>query len=174
MLTDRPLERGALVMDDGSKLALEHGEGNWSKAKIHLEKDGSYHVAAIDGRDTVRITEDYFIEAKKDEPPSVKIAYPGRDPHVSPIEELPVSVQANDDFGPAQPGIALFREWRPGTDARRLCDRKTRKTQKGKPRFLWRTSSSPRVTWSASTQRLETREPLPRRILFSPKLNPST
>ena len=99
VLTDRPLDRGTLVMDDGSTLALEHGEGNWSKAKIHLEKDGSYHVAAIDGRDTVRITEDYFIEAKKDEPPSVKIAYPGRDPHVSPIEELPVSVQANDDFG---------------------------------------------------------------------------
>jgi hypothetical protein len=45
-------------MDNGSAMPLERAEGDWSKAKIHLEKDGSYHVAAIDGRDTVRITED--------------------------------------------------------------------------------------------------------------------
>ena len=47
----------------------------------------------------VRISDDYFIEAKKDEAPSVKIIRPGRDPHVSPIEEVPVRVEAADDFG---------------------------------------------------------------------------
>jgi hypothetical protein len=99
VLTDRPLEHGALVLDNGSKIELARGEGNWLGAGLRVEKDGSYHVAALDGSEAVRISDDYFIEAKKDEPPSVKIARPGRDPHVSPIEELPVTVEAADDFG---------------------------------------------------------------------------
>lgn len=99
VLTDRPLNHGVLVLDNGSRIELARGEGNWTTARMRLEKDGSYHVAAIDGTETVRISDDYFIEAKKDEPPSVKIARPGRDPHVSPIEEVPVVVNAADDFG---------------------------------------------------------------------------
>jgi hypothetical protein len=99
VLTDRPLEHGALVLDNGSKIELARGEGNWLSAGLRVAKDGSYHVAAIDGGETVRISDDYFIEAKKDEPPSVKIERPGRDPHVSPIEELPVMIEASDEFG---------------------------------------------------------------------------
>ncbi|MFL6447614.1 MAG: hypothetical protein ACJ746_07975 [Bryobacteraceae bacterium] len=98
VLTDRPLENGILVTDDGKKLTLEKGDGNWSKAVLKIEKDGSYHIAALDNAEPVRISDDYFIEAKKDEAPTVKILKPGRDPHVSPIEELPVSVTAADDF----------------------------------------------------------------------------
>lgn len=99
VLTDRPLERGALVLDDGSKIALTRGEGKWLTARLPIKKDGAYHIAAIDAGEAVRISDDYFIEAKADEPPSVKIVRPGRDPHVSPIEEVPVSVEAADDFG---------------------------------------------------------------------------
>jgi hypothetical protein len=99
VLTDRPLERGELVLEDGRKIALTHGSGNWLTARLPVAKDGSYHVAAIDDGDTVRISDDYFIEAKQDEPPSVRILRPGRDPHVSPIEEVPVTVEASDDFG---------------------------------------------------------------------------
>jgi len=99
VLTDRPLEQGFLVLENGSKLELRHGQGNWAMASLPIHKDGAYHVAAVDGREMVRISDDYFIEAKKDEPPSVKILRPGHDPHVSPIEELPVTVEASDDFG---------------------------------------------------------------------------
>ncbi|MFL6354239.1 MAG: DUF4175 family protein, partial [Bryobacteraceae bacterium] len=99
ILTDKPLEHGALLLSNGSKIELARGQANWLNADLPVEKDGSYHVAALDGAEAVRISDDYFIEAKKDEPPSVKIARPGRDPHVSPIEELPVTVEAADDFG---------------------------------------------------------------------------
>ncbi len=99
VLTDRRLEHGELVLNDGSKIALTSKEGNWTTATLPVRKDGSYHVAAIDGSETVRISDDYFIEAKKDEPPSVKIVSPGRDPRVSPIEEVPVTVEASDDYG---------------------------------------------------------------------------
>ncbi|MBV9406210.1 MAG: hypothetical protein JO211_12770, partial [Acidobacteriaceae bacterium] len=78
---------------------LTRGEGNWASARLPINKDGSYHIAALDGNEAIRISDDYFIEAKKDEPPSVKIVRPGGDPHVSPIEEVPVAVDASDDFG---------------------------------------------------------------------------
>jgi hypothetical protein len=99
VLTNRPLRRGVLVLEDGSKVPLKAGEGNWLTAHLPINKDGSYHVAALDGNDVVRISDDYFIEAKKDDAPSVRILRPGRDPHVSPIEEVPVTVDASDDFG---------------------------------------------------------------------------
>ncbi|HEX3685491.1 MAG TPA: hypothetical protein VHU83_23355 [Bryobacteraceae bacterium] len=99
VLTDKPLDRGFLVMENGSKLELARGDGYWLNARLPVNKDGSYHVAALDGSETVRLSDDYFIEAKKDEPPSVRILRPGRDPHVSPIEEVPVTVEAADDFG---------------------------------------------------------------------------
>lgn len=99
VLTDRPLQHGELVLNDGSKIALHPENGNWSAAVLPVQKDGSYHVAAIDSGEAVRISDDYFVEAKKDEPPVVKIVSPGRDPHVSPIEEVPVTVEASDDYG---------------------------------------------------------------------------
>jgi hypothetical protein len=99
VLTDKPLDHGVLVLENGSKLALAAAGDNWLKATLPISKDGSYHVAALDNGDAVRITDDYFIEAKKDEPPSVRIVQPGRDPHVTPIEEVPVKVEAADDFG---------------------------------------------------------------------------
>ena len=98
ILTDRPLEHGELVLEDGNKLPLQRGNGNWLTTQLKIQKDGSYHIAALDGGDTVRISDDYFIEAKKDEPPTVKISRPGHDAHVSPIEEVPVTVEATDDF----------------------------------------------------------------------------
>lgn len=99
VMTDRPLDHGVLVLEDGQKVPLEKGDGNWLKASLPVTKDGSYHVAAVDSGELIRISDDYFIEAKKDEPPSVRILRPGRDPHVSPIEEVPVTVEAADDFG---------------------------------------------------------------------------
>lgn len=98
VLTDRPLDHGFLVLENGARLALARGAGNWLSARLPIDKDGSYHVAALDNGETVRLSENYFIEAKKDEPPSVRIMRPGSDPRVSPIEEVPVTVQAADDF----------------------------------------------------------------------------
>ena len=63
-----------------------------------IEKDGAYHFAAAESGENVRITQDYFIEAKVDEAPSVKITHPGADAKVSPIEEVTVTVTGSDDF----------------------------------------------------------------------------
>jgi len=87
VLTDRPLKNGWLVLDKGERIALEPGAGLWLKASIPIKHDGSYHVAAVDGNETIRISDDYFIEAKKDEAPSVRILRPGHDPRVSRLKK---------------------------------------------------------------------------------------
>jgi len=97
--TDRPLKGGLIELNDGTQIDLEAKQGNILIAKVPIEKDGAYHFAAKEGGENVRITQDYFIEAKMDDPPSVKITHPGADAKVSPIEEVTVTVQGSDDFG---------------------------------------------------------------------------
>ena len=94
---DRPLALGSVVLDDGKKIELA-GNGTRMVARVPVEKDGMYHLAAVEQGQSVRLTEDYFIEARQDREPILKIARPGRDAKVSPIEEVVVEVEAEDDF----------------------------------------------------------------------------
>jgi len=96
---DRPLWNGALLLDDGEKVMLRDGGANTLIADIPIQKDGMYHIAAIESGEDVRLSEDYFIEAQKDNPPQITITRPGRDFKASPIEEVTVEVNASDDFG---------------------------------------------------------------------------
>ena len=64
-----------------------------------MEKDGAYHVAAVDAGQLVRLSEDYFIATDKAQPPEISIARPQGDYRASPIEEVKVGVRAADEFG---------------------------------------------------------------------------
>ncbi len=92
--TDRPLANGFLLIDGTERVVLSGGQ-----ADVPIRKDGVYYVAARDRDEDVRLTDDYFIQAVKDSAPQVRLVRPGRDAKVSPIEELPVVVEAADDFG---------------------------------------------------------------------------
>lgn len=96
--TDRPLANGVLVLDGTRQVKLDATAGNQARGKVLIEKDGLYHVAAVDSGATVRLTEDFFIEAQAEKPPAVAVRRPGRDARVSPIEEVVVAVEAEDDF----------------------------------------------------------------------------
>ena len=97
--TDRPLRDGVLVLDNEQQIRLSGGEGNVYKGSITMEKDGAYHVAALDQGQPVRLSNDFFIEARKANPPNIIIARPGHDYRSSPIEEVTVDVKADDEFG---------------------------------------------------------------------------
>ena len=97
--TDKPLRDGLLILDDEQQIRLSGGEGNVYKGTVRMEKDGVYHVAALDQGQPVRLSNDFFIEASKAEPPNVLIARPGHDYRASPIEEVTVAVKADDEFG---------------------------------------------------------------------------
>ncbi len=96
--TDRPLKSGRLDMDDGSHISLDTVSGNTLTAKVPIQKDGVYHFAATEQGDSVRLSEDYFIEARVDNAPTVRITRPGADAKVSPIEEVIIAVEAEDDY----------------------------------------------------------------------------
>lgn len=99
VLTDRPLRDGVLVLDNGQQLHLNGGDGNHYTGTIKMAKDGSYHVAAVDQGQPVRLSEDFYIEADKANPPEIAIERPGNDYRASPIEEVTVAVKADDQFG---------------------------------------------------------------------------
>lgn len=101
VLTDRPLRDGELVLDDGQpiQLAPAPGSPNHYSGSVSMARDGSYHVAAVDQGQPVRLSEDFFIEADKANPPQVQVMRPARDYRASPIEEVTVAANANDPFG---------------------------------------------------------------------------
>ncbi len=98
VVTDRPMRDGLLVLDNGQQIHLTGGANNHYSGDITMDKDGAYHVAAIDQGQPVRLSEDFFISANKANPPEVEIVRPGRDYRASPIEEVTISAKATDEF----------------------------------------------------------------------------
>ena len=99
--TDKPVEQGALTLDDGRKVALT-GDGNGQQltGTLTIAADGSYRVALTDrdGLDNPGDTQ-YFIRTLEDSPPDVHIVRPAGDRPVTPIEEVPIEAKASDDHG---------------------------------------------------------------------------
>jgi hypothetical protein len=99
VVMDAPLKGGVLVMDNGQPLHLKGGEGNRYQGTIHMDKDGAYHVVAMDQGQQVRLSEDYFISTSKANPPEIAIDRPAQDYRASPIEEVTIGVKAGAEFG---------------------------------------------------------------------------
>jgi hypothetical protein len=95
---DRPLRNGQLTLDDGKQITLSGGKGNVYNGSIVMQKDGAYHVAALDQGQPVRLSEDYFIATDKANPPEIAIDRPAGDYRASPIEEVTVGVKASGEF----------------------------------------------------------------------------
>ncbi|NDJ11735.1 MAG: hypothetical protein EBY17_11170, partial [Acidobacteriia bacterium] len=96
--TDRPLNGAQLLIEGAKPLDLPDTTNNKTNAKVTIDKDGTYHLSVLDHGEVVRLTDDYFIEARKVSPPTVKITKPGRDAKVSPIEEVLVELTAEDEY----------------------------------------------------------------------------
>lgn len=95
---DKPLKDGQLTLNTGQSIHLIAGGNNLYRGSIHMEKDGAYHITAIDDGQPVRLSEDYFIATDKAQPPQVSINRPGGDYRASPIEEVTIGVNATDQF----------------------------------------------------------------------------
>jgi hypothetical protein len=97
--TDRPLPGGQVQLDNGPQIQLTGGQNNIYHATVKMDRDAVYHVAGIEQGQPVRVSEDFFIEARKANPPQISLARPGRDYHALPIEELTVAAKATDEYG---------------------------------------------------------------------------
>ncbi|HEV2198816.1 MAG TPA: hypothetical protein VGR73_03275 [Bryobacteraceae bacterium] len=101
--TDRPLQSGQLQLDDGQKIQLAEikstaGQNNVYRGTISMKTDGVYHVAGVEDGQPVRVSEDFFIEARKANPPQIAMVRPRADFHASPIEEVTVAAKATGDY----------------------------------------------------------------------------
>jgi hypothetical protein len=96
---DKPLTSGRLVLDNDKTVLLSAEGANRYSGIIRMDRDGAYHIAAVDQQQPVRLSEDYFIATDKAEPPQVSITRPGGDYRASPIEEVTIGVQGTDSFG---------------------------------------------------------------------------
>ena len=105
ILTDRPVRGGVLVLENQQQILLSGGGGNVYRGAIRIEEDGQYHLAGLDQRQLVRLSDDFFIEARKVSLPEVSITRPGGDYRASPIEEVILSVKAHDDYGLNEVGL---------------------------------------------------------------------
>lgn len=96
VFADAPLDSPAIVID-GNAAAMST-EGSANTGSIAVKKVGSYHISARVADDLVALSDDYSIEIVADEKPSIDIQKPGRDWRATSIEEVPVRIQAQDDF----------------------------------------------------------------------------
>jgi hypothetical protein len=100
IFTDRPLQSGQILLDNGKPVLLTGGQNNVYRGTVKLDKDGVYHVAGIAEGQPVRVSEDFYIEARKPIPPQIALVRPGRgDYHANPIEEVTVAAKATDEYG---------------------------------------------------------------------------
>lgn len=99
IFTDKPVEGGLIVLDNQPAGKFEAAGENVYRAVVPIKQDGLYYLAATEKGHPVRLTGDYFIEARAEMPPAVKFARPARDYKANPIEEVTVAVEAADDYG---------------------------------------------------------------------------
>ncbi|HKE97134.1 MAG TPA: hypothetical protein VKB34_22685, partial [Povalibacter sp.] len=96
VFANAPLQQPVIVID-GAASAMQPTGAN-SVGNIPVAKHGSYHIGARVANELVALTDDYAIEIVNDEKPGVEIRKPARDWRATSIEEVPVSVHAQDDF----------------------------------------------------------------------------
>jgi hypothetical protein len=97
--TDRPLQNGQILLDNGQKIQLAGGQNNVYHGTVKMDQDGVYHVAGVDQGQPVRISEDFYIEARKANPPQISLVHPRGDYRALPIEEVTLSAKATDEYG---------------------------------------------------------------------------
>jgi len=97
--TDKAIVEGALVLSDGRRVPLEGAGDGPLTAALSVEEDGSYTIVVTD-TDGLGNTGDveYFIRTTVDRSPDVQVLRPGGDREITPLEEVLIEVQADDDY----------------------------------------------------------------------------
>jgi len=95
-----PTAAGRLVMDGQPGDSLTPGGDGTLVGRFTVGGKGFYRVdLARDNGDMVNASPEYTIDLLKDQEPSVRFTKPGRDSQASPIEEVYLQMQADDDYG---------------------------------------------------------------------------
>jgi len=91
---------GRVVLHDAQSVALERQAVGVLTAAFTADRDGFYRIE-LDAPTGARVSASpqYTVDVLADQPPTVSFSRPGRDTSASPIEEVFVEANAEDDFG---------------------------------------------------------------------------
>ena len=96
---DRDVDEAALVMNTGAKVPMQV-KGRELSASFVITESGAFHVAFLDGRDTVAEGPDQSITVEVDQPPQVQIKSPAEAIELEGNEHVVHLVyEASDDYG---------------------------------------------------------------------------
>ena len=99
----KPVRAARLALTSGKAIPLTwHPDLKALQGDMTIVEDGSYRVALADGEGLENPGDtEYFIRTLQDGPPDVRITRPATDRQVTPLEEVSIEAQADDDFGVA-------------------------------------------------------------------------
>ncbi len=97
--TRQPVARGTIALSAGQSMALEAASPTELTASMTVTADGSYRVTLVDRTGLSGASTEYFIRTAADRPPDVHIVRPASDRQVTPLEEVDVEAEADDDYG---------------------------------------------------------------------------
>ena len=96
---NKTVEQAYLVFDDSSKQALTIA-GNQVSGRFSVKKSGSYTIRLVDTKGLQNPSPiEYRITALDDQYPLVQITFPGQDVDLGEDMLVPLTVEAEDDFG---------------------------------------------------------------------------
>ena len=117
--TDLPAATGRMVLAGDQTIALT-GSGRVLTGALQITEDSSYRVTLADTEGlSSRGDTEYFIRTLEDRPPEVHVLRPASDRRVTPLEEVDIEAEADDDFGLAS--LDLVYAVRGGARARRAA-----------------------------------------------------
>jgi len=97
-LEKKPDTRMILTKEGG---AVEEPVEWWELPKLLIDKNASFHLSLVDtdGLTNGQPPVEYPIEARPDNPPTIKLLKPARDLTVTPVAKVNVAFSARDDWG---------------------------------------------------------------------------
>jgi hypothetical protein len=100
IFADRLVANGTMSFSNGTSIRLASASPTEMTATVKLTVDGSYRITLAD-RDglTDGAQAEYFIRIVDDRPPDVHVVKPASDRSVTPLEEVDIEAQADDDYG---------------------------------------------------------------------------
>lgn len=103
---NKPLSSLAIVLGDGSRIAMHKTDDLLWQGKLLLSKNDEYFLEPKDSDGAGSLyASTYKITALPDQAPSLRVNFPFRDLEVSPLDEVGFEFQISDDFGLASYGI---------------------------------------------------------------------
>jgi hypothetical protein len=97
--TDLPASSGRMLLPGNRAIELT-GTGRRLEGALQVTEDSSYRVMLADAEGlTSRGDTEYFIRMLEDRPPEVRVVRPASDRRVTPLEEVEIAAEAEDDFG---------------------------------------------------------------------------